>query len=82
MLRRQSTSSRHCLCVSGEAAMPGGLWSSSLAATSSPFGTGYDRATEACSAARCGTTRATTLVGGRREACGVDDATSSPIRWS
>jgi hypothetical protein len=62
--------------------MSGGLWSRSLAATNGPFGAGYDRALEACSAARCGATRATTLDGGWREACGVDDATSSLIRWS
>jgi hypothetical protein len=72
----------HCLSTSGEAAASGGLWSSSLAATSGPFGAGCDWALEACSAACCGATRATTLDGGRREACGADDATSSPIGWS
>jgi hypothetical protein len=79
-LRRRSTLSRHCLCASGEAASPGGLRSNSLAATSGPFGAGCDWTTEACSAARCGAARAAALVGGRREACGVDDATSSPKR--
>jgi hypothetical protein len=68
----------HCLSMSGEAAASGGLWSSSLAATNGPFGAGYDRALEACSAACCDATHATTLDGGRREACGADDATSSP----
>jgi hypothetical protein len=75
-------SSRHCLCVSGEAAAPGGLQSSSLATANGPFGTGYDRATEACSAACCGAARAAALDVGRREACGVDDATSLPNKRS
>jgi hypothetical protein len=75
-------SSHHYLSTSGEAAASGGLWSNSLAATYGPFGAGGVRALETCSAACCGTTRATTLDGGRREAGGADDATSSPIRWS
>jgi hypothetical protein len=75
-------SSHHCLYTSGEATAPGGLQSSSLAAASGPFGTGCDRAMEACSVARCGATHAATLEGGQREACGIDDATSSTIRWS
>jgi hypothetical protein len=81
-LRRRSTSSHHCLNASGEAAASDGLWSSSLAATNGPFGAGCDRALEAYSAACCDTTHTTTLNGGWREACGSDDATSSPIRWS
>jgi hypothetical protein len=72
-------SSRHCLWVSGEAASPGGLRSNSLAAMSGPFGAGTDWATEARAAARCGAARATLDVG-RRETCGVVDATSSPNR--
>jgi hypothetical protein len=81
-LRRRSTSSCHCLCASGEAASPGGLRSNSLAARSGPFGAGNDWATEARSTARCDATCAATLDGGRRVACGVDDATSSPKRRS
>jgi hypothetical protein len=45
-LRRRSTSSRHCLWASGEAASPGGLRSNSLTATSGPFGAGTDWAAE------------------------------------
>jgi hypothetical protein len=77
-LRRRSTLSRHCIWALGEAASPGGLRSNSLAATSGPFGAGTDWATEARSAARCGAARAATLDVGRREACGIVDATSSP----
>jgi hypothetical protein len=62
-LRRRSTSSRHCLSTSGEAARSGGLWSSSLAATNGPFGAGCVGALEACSAARCSAMRATALDG-------------------
>jgi hypothetical protein len=75
-------SSRHCLYASSEAASPGGLRSNSLAVTSGPFGAGNDWATEARSTACCGAASAATLDGGRRVACGVDDATSSPKRRS
>jgi hypothetical protein len=74
--------SRHCLSTSGEAAASGGLRSSSLAATNSPFCADCDRALEACLAARYSATGATTPDGGGRKACGADDATSSPIGWS
>jgi hypothetical protein len=66
----------------GEAARSGGLRSSSLAATNSPFGAGCVESLEACSAACYGATRTTTLDGKRQETCGADDATSSPIGWS
>jgi hypothetical protein len=75
-------SSRHVLSTSGEAAGFGMLWSSSLAATNGPFCAGCVEALEAYSAAHCSATRATTLDGRWREACGADDATSSPIGWS
>jgi hypothetical protein len=73
---------RHCLWASGEAASPGGLRSNSLAATSGPFGAGTNWAPEACSTGCCGAARTATLDGGRREACGIKDATSSPNRRS
>jgi hypothetical protein len=56
-------SSRYWLSTSGEAALPGGCWSNSLAATSGPFGAGCDWATDARSTACCGAARAATLVG-------------------
>jgi hypothetical protein len=81
-LRRRSTSSRHCLCASGEASSPGGLRSNSLATMRGPFGASTDWATKARLAARCGAARAAALEVGRREACGIEDATFSPIRRS
>jgi hypothetical protein len=81
-LRRRSTSSRHCLCASGDAASPGGLRSNSLAAMRGSLGGRTDWATEARSAAHGGAGRGATLEAGWREACGAVDATSSPIRRS
>jgi hypothetical protein len=49
---------------------------------SGPFGAGTDWATEARSAGRCGAAREDPLGGGQCEACGIEDATSSPNRRS
>jgi hypothetical protein len=65
----------------GRGRLTRGLRSNSLAAMSGPFGAGTDWATEARTGARCGAARAALDVG-RRETCGVVDATSSPNRRS
>jgi hypothetical protein len=62
----------------GRGRLTRGLRSNALAAMSGPFGAGTDWATEARAAARCGAARTAALDVGRRETCGVVDATSSP----
>ena len=92
MWRRRSTSSRHCLRASGEAAVARGLRSNSLAAASAPPLAACEEALDgrpdscrraARAAADGGCSTGTVAPGaGTREACGVEDATLSVISTS
>jgi hypothetical protein len=80
MLRRRSTSSRHCLIAPGEAVGLGGWRNNSLAAESAPTGATPDGVWGACAGVCCrtGRTAATPSIGWL-ELCGVEDAASSSM---
>jgi hypothetical protein len=80
MLRRRSTSSRHCLIAPGEAAGLGRWRNNSLAAESAPAGASPDGVRDACTGVRhrAGRTAAAPSVRWP-ELYGVEDAASSSM---
>jgi hypothetical protein len=80
MLRRRSTSSRHCLIAPGEAVGLGGWRNNSLAAESAPARASPDGVRDACAGVCClaGCTAATPSAGWP-ELYGIEDAASSSM---
>jgi hypothetical protein len=80
MVRRRSTSSRHCLIAPGEAVGLGRWRNNSLATQSAPTGASPDGVWDACAGVcrRAGRTAAAPSVGWP-ELCGVEDAASSSM---
>jgi hypothetical protein len=81
MLRRRSTSSRHCLMAPGEAVELGGLHSNSLAADKAP-GAALDTMDVCTCVCCCSACIAAAPVAGQLELRGMEDAASSSIEKS